>query len=184
MGMDNVIEGSVRYTRQGYRCKNCGFNFVFDFTSPDFQCPKCGRIINDKGAYYISRVLRALGIAFAVMLILSIPGIIIRESWVFVPAGAVAMIVLIVLIIQQMWSLLLIRVLYRAILVFLIVALVLAAPAFALQAMNWYQPDGPMLTAAILVVSLILTIVSLLLFKINTKTYDYHQNANPVDIRY
>ncbi len=183
MGMDNTIEGRVRYTRHGYRCKNCGFNFFFDFTSPDFQCPKCGRIINDKGAYFISRFARAVGVAFAILLILSIPGIIIKESWALLPGAVVALLVLLVLLYQQMWSLMLSRIMYRAILVFLIVALVLAGSAFALQALKLYQPDGPMLTGAIMVVSLILTIVSLLLVRVNGKTYDYHQSVGSVKFR-
>jgi hypothetical protein len=72
-----------------------------------------------------------------------------------------------------MLSLVISRVIYRAIAVLLIVTLAICIPVFALSYLKMFEPDGLMLLAAVLSTGLILSVVSMMFFKINDSTYDY-----------
>jgi hypothetical protein len=178
--IDTIVEqGRVRFTRWGYRCRACGNNLSWDMTSPVYQCPKCGNVINDKMSYYAARVARAVGSAFAVAMVIGI------LEYLYAPYNAnarypfpyVAMAIFVlvtgVLLYKQYWSLLIKRILYRAYAIFFIVAVIIAIPSFILDGLNIYKPDGPLMAAAIVMVSLVLTLVSLVMLKVDTDTLDY-----------
>lgn len=169
-----VIEsGRVRYTRRGYRCRRCMHNFRWDLTSPVFKCPDCGDIIKDKMAYYICRYGRGFGAAFAITWPLFVLELLfLPKTWPLI--SIVVLIPLTVIFIyKQMWSLIFSRILVRLLIIFVTIGIISMLLAWAVRALNIYKPDNYAVAALALIVSIVLTLASLIVVRINDKTYDY-----------
>lgn len=173
MGMNKVSEGGVKYTRLGYRCNRCQFNFRFDLTSRDFYCPHCRLVICDKMAYYYCRAVRAAGAALVLTLLPLVILMFFQQS-PLLQAGIPAFAILFgILLFKQMWSLLMVRALLRVGLILLFVALFFMLVASALDWLRIYLYHSVVVVALTLVASLALTMASLAVFGISRDTCEH-----------
>jgi hypothetical protein len=176
-----VIEiGGIRFTRWGYRCRSCRFNFRFDLTSPVTECPECGSIINDRGAYYLCRAIRGLSVAFSFTLILFIPVLLYTQDksmQMQENAALIAMVALglltVIFIYKQMWSLIISRIIYRGMYIIVAALLLVVGISGILSALRIYRPNNTLVVAGGLILGIILTLASYIIIKLNRDTYEY-----------
>lgn len=166
----------MKYTKHGYYCSKCFFNFRFDLTSPVSRCPKCGAIINDKLAYYFCRAGRALGAAIIVSLIVILLELFYMPKTFPVISLVVIALATVVFYVKQMWSLIVSRIITRVTLFLLIALIVFGGIAWVLSALNIYKIGSPQMAgvvAAAIVAGLVLSVVSLVFFHVKDTTYEY-----------
>lgn len=148
--------------------------------SPDTQCPNCDSIINDRLAYYISRVLRGLGVSFSIVLLIFFAVFILMpdksiqmQETVSLLAMVVLAVLSVIFIYMQTWSFILTRIANRGLLVILIVFLPILLAAWALESLKILKPDYPLVVALGLILGVIVALASFVVFRINVDTYDY-----------
>jgi hypothetical protein len=169
-----VIEtGRIRYTRHGYFCRKCGFNFHFDLTSPMSKCPNCGSVINDKLAYYFCRIGRGIGAGF----VLSVPIILLELVYLPKTFPLISIPVIVVLSFffayMQMWTLILARMTLRASLIVIVAMVIFELARWVLGTLNIMALDNGLTVLAGLITGIVLSAVSLAIVKVKSNTFDY-----------
>ncbi len=134
-------------------------------------------------AYLICRAGRAFGVACTLMWIPFVLELIyVPKTWPLISIIPLALLTAI-LYFKQIWSLVIMRIIYRALIITVIVVIILALIAWALDALNIYAYNGTAVVAIGLIIGLILTIVSLIASKINGNTFDYRGERPELDMQ-